>query len=94
ALWTMARESLRVTTIVFANRAYAVLQREFAGIGVGEPGPRAQALFDIGRPDLDWVALARGMGVPAIRANSMDDFAKALQHGFESEGPSLIEVRV
>ena len=94
ALWTMARESLRVTTIVFANRAYAVLQREFAGIGVGQPGPRAQALFDIGHPDLDWVALARGMGVPAIRANSMDDFAKALQHGFESEGPSLIEVRV
>src|SRR6202035_3630132 len=33
ALWTMAREGLNVTTVVFANRTYAVLQREFAGLG-------------------------------------------------------------
>src|SRR5271165_1532278 len=59
ALWTMAREGLKVTTVVFANRAYAVLKREFSGLGVGNPGPRAAALFDIGRPDLDWVHLAK-----------------------------------
>jgi len=92
ALWTMAREGLNVTTIVFANRDYAVLKREFSYLGVGAPGPRASAMFEIGRPDLDWVQLAKGMGVPAIRVTSLGGFAKALRDGFASAGPALIEV--
>jgi acetolactate synthase-1/2/3 large subunit len=92
ALWTMARESLDVTTVVFANRDYAVLRREFSYLGVGEPGPRASGMFEIGRPDLDWVDLAKGMGVPGIRITSLAEFARALRAGFESEGPTLIEV--
>ena len=92
ALWTMAREGLKITTVVFANRNYAVLKHEFSYLGVGSPGPRASAMFEIGRPDLDWVRLAKGMGVPGVRATSLEGFAKALREGFESEGPSLIEV--
>jgi acetolactate synthase-1/2/3 large subunit len=92
ALWTMAREGLKVTTVVFANRDYAVLKREFSYLGVGGPGQRALDLFEIGRPDLDWVHLAKGMGVPATRVTSLEGFAKALRAGFGSEGPSLIEV--
>jgi acetolactate synthase-1/2/3 large subunit len=92
ALWSMAREELNVTTVVFANRAYGVLQREFLGLGIGAPGPRAANLFDIGRPNLDWVYLAKGMGVPGSRVTSLEAFAKALRDGFESDGPALIEV--
>lgn len=92
ALWTMAREGLGVTTVVFANRDYALLKREFSYLGVGNPGQRALDMFEIGRPDLDWVHMARGMGVPATRVNSLEGFAKALREGFESEGPILIEV--
>jgi acetolactate synthase-1/2/3 large subunit len=91
-LWTMAREGLNVTTVLFANRTYAVLQMEFAGLGVGAPGPRAAELFDIGHPSLDWVQLSQGMGVPAVRVTTLDDFVKALKAGFESNGPTLIEV--
>jgi acetolactate synthase I/II/III large subunit len=91
-LWTMARESLKVTTVVFANRDYGVLKREFSYLGVGDPGRRVLDMFEIGRPDLDWVDLAKGMGVPGARATSLEGFAKALREGFESEGPSLIEV--
>lgn len=94
ALWTMAREGLNITTIIFANDAYAVLKREFAGLNVGGPGPRAGALFDIGRPNISWVSLAEGMGVPGTSATSLDELAKALRRGFESEGPTLIEVRL
>ncbi len=94
ALWTMARESLNVTTVVFANHSYAVLKREFSYLGVGEPGPKAKELFEIGRPDLDWVQLAKGMGVPAVRVNSLEAFGKALREGFACEGPMLIEVPV
>ncbi len=92
ALWTMARERLKVTTVVFANRSYAVLKREFSYLGVGDPGRRALDMFEIGRPDLDWVHLAKGMGVLATRVNSLDEFAKALRDGFAGEGPTLIEV--
>jgi len=92
ALWTMAREGLKVTTVVFANRSYAVLKREFSYLGVGDPGRRALDMFEIGRPNLDWVHLAKGMGVPGTRVNSLDEFAKALRDGFASERPALIEV--
>jgi acetolactate synthase-1/2/3 large subunit len=92
ALWTMARQGLNVTTVVFANRDYAVLKREFSYLGVGNPGARALDMFEIGRPDLDWVQLAKGMGVPGTRVNSLDAFGKALQAGMDSEGPTLIQV--
>jgi acetolactate synthase I/II/III large subunit len=92
ALWTMAREGLNVTTVVFANRDYAVLKREFSYLGTGKPGPRALSMFEIGRPDLDWVQLGKGMGVPGTRVTSLAGFAKALREGFEAEGPTLIEV--
>jgi acetolactate synthase-1/2/3 large subunit len=92
ALWTMAREGLNVTTVVFANHDYAVLKREFSYLGAGSPGPRAADMFEIGRPDLDWTLLAKGMGVPGTRVSSLDAFAKALRAGLEGEGPTLIEV--
>ncbi len=92
ALWTMAREGLDVTTVVFANRDYAVLKREFSYLGVGTPGPRARDMFEIGRPDLDWVQLAKGMGVPGIRVDSLDAFARALRACLDENGPTVIEV--
>ena len=92
ALWTMAHEGQKITTVIFANRTYAVLKREFSYLGIGEPGPRAKEMFEIGNPDLDWVQLAKGMGVPATRVTSLDAFAKALKEGFSSEGPTLIEI--
>jgi acetolactate synthase-1/2/3 large subunit len=92
ALWTMAREGLNVTTVVFANRDYAVLKREFSYLGVGQPGTRASDMFSIGRPDLDWVQMSKGMGVPGTRVSSLDAFGKALRAGLEGEGPTLIEV--
>ena len=94
ALWTMAREGLNITTVVFANHSYGVLKREFSYLGVGDPGPQAAAMFDIGNPDLDWTLLAKGMGVPAVRVTSLDAFGKALRAGLANQGPSLIEVPV
>jgi acetolactate synthase I/II/III large subunit len=92
ALWTMAREGLNVTTVVFANREYGVLKREFSYLGAGSPGARAARLFEIGHPDLDWTLLAKGMGVPGTRVTSLDAFGKALREGLGGEGPTLIEV--
>src|SRR5712692_8114915 len=78
ALWTQAREQLNVITLICANRAYRILQIESARAGVPEPGPKALSLTELSRPQLDWVHLARGMGVPASRADSVDSLRRAL----------------
>jgi acetolactate synthase I/II/III large subunit len=91
ALWTQAREKLDVTTIIFANRKYAILQVEFARVGAHNPGPKAMSMLDLTNPTLDWVSLAKGMGVPAWRATTADEFNRALSASLSERGPSLIE---
>jgi acetolactate synthase-1/2/3 large subunit len=92
SLWTQAREGLNVLTIVFANRIYQILRGEFDGVGAGEPGKRAQDMLKLDRPTIDFVALAKGMGVPARSVDNVDDFVKALAEGVADKGPRLIEV--
>jgi acetolactate synthase-1/2/3 large subunit len=94
SLWTMARESLDVTVVVCANRSYRILQFELARAGVVEPGPRARSLTDLSHPELDWVSLARGMGVPASRPENAEELVAALERALATPGPALVEVRV
>ena len=91
ALWTMAREGLDVTVVIFANRAYQILLGEYAGVGAGTPGPRAAHMLRLDSPALDFVGLARSMGVEAGRAADLESLAAQLQRGFASNGPYLIE---
>jgi acetolactate synthase-1/2/3 large subunit len=94
SLWTQAREGLNVTTIVFANRIYQILRGEFDGVGAGEPGQRAQDMLKIDRPTLDFVALAKGMGVPGRAVTTADELVAALSEAMPEKGPRLIEVRM
>jgi acetolactate synthase I/II/III large subunit len=92
--WTQAREGLNVVTIVFANRIYQILRGELHGVGAGEPGQRALDMLKLDRPDLDFVALAKGMGVPGRAVANADDFVKALAEAIAEPGPRLIEVQM
>lgn len=93
ALWTQAREGLNVTNIILVNRKYQILQTEFARTAKDAPmGPAATALTDLHRPELDWCALAKGMGVPATRPDSAEALINELKRSFSASGPSLIEV--
>jgi acetolactate synthase-1/2/3 large subunit len=94
ALWTQAREGLDVLSIVFANRIYQILRGEFDGVGAGEPGQRAMDMLKLDRPTIDFVALAKGMGVPGRAVSNVDDFNKALAEGIAEKGPRLIEVQM
>ena len=91
ALWTQARENLDITTVVLANRAYAILRYELANVGASNVGRKALDMLDLGRPDIDWVSLARGMGVPGVRVETMEEVNRALERGLETRGPFLIE---
>jgi acetolactate synthase-1/2/3 large subunit len=90
-LWTMARENLDVTTIIFANRAYRILNIELARTRSGQAGPKARGLLDLGSPQMDWVQLARGFGVEAVRCDDAESFDKALAVAMREKGPRLIE---
>jgi acetolactate synthase I/II/III large subunit len=91
ALWTQARERLNVTTIVYANRAYQVLNEEHAIVGAKHPGPKATAMFDLNNPQIDWVGVAEGMGVEAVRVTDAMSLAAAVKSAFADRGPRLIE---
>ncbi len=90
-LWTQAREKLDVTTVIFANRTYAILLGELAGVGAN-PGRTALNMMDIGRPELDFVKLAEGMGVPGARAGTMEQFNDLFRQSLRHSGPFLIEL--
>ena len=92
SLWTMARENLDVVTVLFSNRVYAILQGELQKVGAEMGGPKAEAMLDIGNPDLDWTQIARGMGVEASRCQSAEAFADHFQSAMAAKGPRLIEV--
>jgi acetolactate synthase-1/2/3 large subunit len=94
ALWTAARESLDIVVVLCANRTYRILQAELGRAGIPEPGPQALSLTDLTRPEIDWVSLAKGLGVGATRVDSAGAFADALRRGFAESGPSLIEARI
>jgi acetolactate synthase-1/2/3 large subunit len=90
SLWTQAREHLDVTTIIFDNRAYAILNLELSRVGARTDGNAADQ-FDLSRPPLDFVALARGMGVDATRVETAEDFVGALERSLNEPGPYLID---
>jgi acetolactate synthase-1/2/3 large subunit len=94
SLWTMAREQLDVTVVIFNNRSYAILNIELERVGAKEGGPKAKSQLDLGRPDLDFVALAEGQGVPAVRAETGEDLTAALERALAEPGPHLIEAVV
>ena len=94
AWWTMAREGLDVTTVLFANRSYAILNMELGRVGARAGGPRARDMLDLGRPELDLVSVARGLGVPASRATTGEELAEQLGRSLHTPGPALIEAIV
>jgi len=91
ALWTQAREGLNVTTVILNNRSYAILRMELQRVGATETGGKAGELLDLSRPDIDFVALATGMGVPATRATTCEELAEQLRTAFAQPGPHLID---
>lgn len=94
ALWTMARENAHVTTVLYNNRSYAVLNMELDRVGAEAGGPKAKEMLDLTHPDQDFVALAQGLGVDAVRATDGEDLCNQLERCFAEPGPHLIEVVV
>jgi acetolactate synthase-1/2/3 large subunit len=94
SLWTMAREQLDVTVLIFNNRSYAILNMELSRVGAQAAGEKAKAQLDLGRPDLDFTHLAAGFGVPSRRVETAEDLVAALERAIAEPGPHLVEAMV
>jgi len=90
-LWTAAREKLNITSIIYSNRVYGILDVEYRRLGINDVGDKAASLFDLSNPDINWVDLARGYGVPGVRVHTGPELAAALVEAENTEGPYLIE---
>jgi acetolactate synthase-1/2/3 large subunit len=91
ALWTQAREGLNVKTIICNNRSYRILGIELMRSGAKEVGKHAQSLIGLTQPAIDWVSLAKGMGVPGVRVETAEDLTRELGRALAEAGPQLIE---
>jgi acetolactate synthase-1/2/3 large subunit len=92
SLWTMAREQLNVTVVIFNNRSYAILNMELARVGAKAGGPEATAQLDLSHPDVDFVELGKGFGVPSRRVDTAEQLVQGLERSLAEPGPHLIEV--
>jgi acetolactate synthase-1/2/3 large subunit len=90
-LWTQARENLDVVTVIFANRTYQILHGEMRAVGVNDFGRNAKLMLNLDEPALDWVSMAKGMGVEAARATTAEEFTRLFEGALGRKGPFLIE---
>jgi thiamine pyrophosphate-dependent acetolactate synthase large subunit-like protein len=60
----------------------------------GVPSERPYAHMDLHRPDLSFVDIAHGMGVPGARVTKPNDLGPALAAALAAGGPYLVDVVV
>jgi acetolactate synthase-1/2/3 large subunit len=65
---------------------------ELANVGAAAPGRNATDMLTLDRPDIDWVSIAKGYGVEAGRATTLDELAVQFKRGVNLPGPYLVEL--
>ena len=94
ALWTQAREHADITTVILSNRGYQILKGEMRNIGISDPGRLAIDMMELDRPSIDWISLAKGLGIEAALAENAETLTKLLKRGLSAPGPFLIEAQL
>lgn len=94
ALWSMVREKTDVTVVLLNNRSYAILAIELDRVGAGSDNEKTRSLLDLSRPDMDFCAIAEGLGMRASRASTGGEFAQQFREAMARPGPCLIEAMV
>ncbi len=94
ALWTESREGLDITTLLCSNKTYHILEMEFSRAGISTAGTAASTLTSLSRPDVNWVEIAWGFGVPAVSVDTAETLADEIKRSLREEGPHLIEMRL
>jgi len=94
SFWTAAHDSIPVVWVIFNNASYRILkQRTLALKGFSAEDDRYVGM-DLVNPAIDYVALAKSLGVPGERVEKTADVGAALKRGLASGGPYLVDVGI
>jgi benzoylformate decarboxylase len=94
ALWTAAHDSIPVVYVIFNNASYRILkQRTLALKGFSAEDDKYVAM-DLVNPRLDYVGLAKSMGVAGELVEKTADIGPGIHRGLASGGPYLVDVRI
>ena len=88
----MAREGLDICVMIFSNRSYNILYSQLASVGVPNPGPRAIDMLTLGRPEIDFMGMAKSLGMPGAQVRDLDELCTQLTYAMSQRGPYLIDV--
>lgn len=92
SLWTQVRENLNIINIIYSNRSYKILNAELSMIGIDNIGNTGKKLLDLSKPNINFVTLAKSMGMQAVCVTDMSEFNQAMKEAINTSQPSLIEV--
>jgi benzoylformate decarboxylase len=94
ALWTAAHAGIPVVIAVVNNRQYGILKMNL--VETGSPAARAGRFvgMDLDSPPIDYVALARSMGVDAERVEKPAEVAEATRDAFIARRPTVLELPI
>jgi benzoylformate decarboxylase len=94
ALWTAARHRLPITYVVPNNTSYAILKAGMLGMGLASAKQGRYPGMDLVDPEIDYVGLARSLGVRAERVEKPRELSERLAAALAHDGPSLVDVAV
>jgi benzoylformate decarboxylase len=94
ALWTAARFRIPVTYVVPNNTSYAILKAGMLGFGLQSAKRGIYPGMDLVDPTIDYVALARSLGVRAERVEKPGELRDVLAACLAHPGPSLVDVAI
>jgi benzoylformate decarboxylase len=94
ALWTAARHRLPITYVVPNNASYAILKAGMLGLGLHSAKQGIYPGMDLVDPEIDYVALARALGVHATRVTTPAALRDTLSASLAHDGPALVDIAI
>ncbi|MFQ5521122.1 MAG: thiamine pyrophosphate-binding protein, partial [Candidatus Methylomirabilia bacterium] len=93
-LWTAAREGLEVVFAILNNRSYRILKQRIQHLKGWASQDDVYVGMDLDNPVIDFVGLAKSLGVPGERVEKCREVGPALTRGLASGGPYLLDVQL
>lgn len=93
-LWTAANQQLPIVFVILKNESYRILKQRLSAMKSFASQMDRYVGMDLTNPSIDYVNLARSMGVYGVHVNTVADFGNALRTALSFDKPTLIEVAV
>jgi benzoylformate decarboxylase len=94
SLWTAAHDSIAVVYVIFNNASYRILKQRTLALKGFSAEDDTYVAMDLVNPRLDYVGLAKSMGVAGELVEKSADIGPGIHRGLASGGPYLVDVRI